>query len=40
MWYKLGMGQSGVEEVTELPRSSIDLLALQSADDIEQWLLQ
>lgn len=40
MWHKYCMGRSGVEEVTGLPRSLIDLLASAMDDDIEERLLR
>lgn len=40
MWNQHCMGQTGVEEITGLPCSLIDLLASHMDDDIEERLLQ
>jgi hypothetical protein len=40
MWRKHCMGQSGIEEVSGLPCSLLDLLASPNDDDIEKRLLQ
>lgn len=40
VWHDYCMGQSGLEEVTGLPCSLVDLLASPMDDDIEERLLQ
>lgn len=40
LWHDFCMGQSGLEEVTGLPCSLVDLLASPMDDDIEERLLQ
>lgn len=40
MWKQHCMGQTGVEEITGLPCSLVDLLASHMDDDIEERLLQ